>query len=254
METKDIATILLSALAVILSLVAFAVSYVRGQNEQRRAIRQQLTETTDKITETQLEYAKLMFGEAKDNLAMQQAIENIMGQRTGSLLNQAVYLTTQAPSLVTAVDYNTIAIISGNAGDLVLAETNFLKAIESSPVGFARSGMTRSYAGFLFAQRRFEEGRKAFRDAATMVTGADNLARMQKGVIYLSWGWCEQNNANAPKQAEGAFESANGEFSGIDNEAMRQAALARLEFAKGSQVPPSPQVLHRRDAQVTTTA
>ena len=72
METKDIATILLSALAVILSLVAFAVSYVRGQNEQRQAIRQQLTETTDKITETQLEYAKLMFGEAKDNLAMQQ--------------------------------------------------------------------------------------------------------------------------------------------------------------------------------------
>jgi hypothetical protein len=243
METKDIATLVLSGLALCVSAVAFWVSYQRGQAEQLRAIRQQLTETTDKITETQLEYSRLMFGEAKDNIAMQQSVDGILGQRTSSLLHQAVYLTTLAPALVTAVDYNTIAYVSANAGDLVVAETNYVKAIQACLNESSRSAATRSYAVFLFSQRRFEEGRKAFRDAATLIKGADNMARMQKGVIYTSWGQCELNNASSRGQAADAFESASSEFMGIDNEVMRQNTLLRLDFAKGSQAPPVPSVL-----------
>ncbi len=237
METKDLLTISLSTLALALSIVAFLVSYIRGRNEQRRDIRQQLTETTDKITDSQLEYARLMFGEAKDNLEMQQNIDNVLGQRIAGLLNQAVYLTNLVPSLVTAVDYNTIAMLSANAGDLVTAETHFLKSIRASPNDVTRSLAIRGYAAFLFAQRRFEEGRKMFRDAVTLIKGADNLARLQKGYIYSSWSWCELNQAHAPRQAADVFESAESEYSGIDNEAMRQTALARLQLAKGPSRP-----------------
>jgi tetratricopeptide (TPR) repeat protein len=187
-----------------------------------------------------LEHARLMSGEAKGNVAMQQQIDGILGQRISALLNQAVYLTRQAPSQVTAVDYNTIAYVSATAGNLVLAETNFLKAIETSPDDTSRSGALRSYAQFLFSQRRFEEGRKCFSDAATLVRGGDNMARMQRGFIYAAWSWNERNNANAPRQADDAYEKAQSEFSGIDNEPMRRNALMRLDLAKASPVPPQP--------------
>ena len=248
MEPKDIASIVLSTLAFALSATAFVVSYRRGQNDQRRAIREQLTDTTDKIAENQLEYVKLMFGDAKGNLPMQQAIDSILGQRTLSLLNQAVYLTTLKLAIPTAVDFNTIAMVSGSAGDLAMADTHYRKAIDAATNDSFRSNAIRSYAMFLFGQRRFEEGRQAFRDAAMLIKGGDNLARVQKGFIYQTWGWCEMNNANAPNQAAAAFENARGEFTGIDNEAIRQTVLARLEMAKGSPVPPTPQVLQRAEA------
>ena len=229
METKDIATVALSALALCVSLAAFQVSYTRGRREQLRAIRQQLAETTDKIAESQLEHTKLMFGDAKADVALQRSVSGIVSQRMSALLNQAVYLTTQAPSLVSAVDYGTIASVSASTGDLALAETNYRKAIAACPTDFARSGMTRSYGNFLFSQRRFEEGRATCRNAVTLITGNDNMARAQKGSIYMNWAWCERNHANAPNQAADAFENASAEFTGIDNEGMRQPMLARLE-------------------------
>ncbi len=242
MELKDIVTISVSGLAVILSLIAFVVSYVRGQREQLRAIRQQLTETTDKIAETQLEFARLASGEAKDNVAMQQQIDSILSQRMLALLNQAVYLTNRAPAVVTEVDYNTIAVLSANNGDFVLADDHFRKAIQSCHNDFSRSSAMRSYGSFLFNQRRFEEGRNTFREAVTLIRGADNSARIQKGFIYAAWSWSEMNDAKAPRQAADAFENAQSEFAGIENEAMRQSALSRLELAKGSPMPPLPQV------------
>jgi tetratricopeptide (TPR) repeat protein len=242
MEPKDIAAITLSILAFGFSIVSFLIGYRRAREEQRRWIRQQLTETIDKITDSQLEGAKLMFGEARDNLPMQQTVNDILGQRTLALLHQAIYLTSLPLAIATEVDYNTIAFVSANYGDMAVAETNYHAAINASPNDSFRSGAIRSYAAFLFAQGRFDDGRRQFKDALALIKRSDDLAKMQRGFICQTWGMWEANCAAVPNQATEALDHARSEYTAIDNEAMRQSALARLGFAGGPQVPPMPQM------------
>ena len=47
---------------------------------------------------------------------------------------------------------------------------------------------TRSYAAFLFPQRRSEEGREQFRRSIALLKGGDNLVRLTNGVTYQMWG------------------------------------------------------------------
>jgi hypothetical protein len=231
LEAKDLIAIAISGAAAFLSLVAFVVSYRRGENEKQRAVRDQITATLDKITENILENARLR-NDPNANFEYVQVVGSALGQRNSFLLNQAVYLSEIVPQLVTYVDYNTMAWAAAAAGELTIAETNYRKAILACPNDRIRALATRSYGSFLFSQRRFEEGRDQFGQAASLIKGADNFARYTKGFVHQNWGWCELHNANSPKRAEEAFESARSEFSGIDIEAYRQSALAGLEMAK----------------------
>lgn len=240
-EAKDFITIGISGAAAILSLVAFVLSYRRGEKEKQRAVRDQITATLDKITENMLENAKV-HNDPNASMKYLQVIGNMYAQRNSFLLNQAVYLSELVPALVTYIDYNTIAWAAATAGELTIAEMNYRKAIQACPNDTMRAFATRSYGNFLFSQRRFEEGRDKFKQAAALIKGADDFARHAKGWTYQNWGWCELNNANSPKRAEEAFESAKSEFNGIDNEAFRQNALASLEAAKQSPVPPGPRM------------
>jgi len=163
----------------------------------------------------------------------------IVGQNA-FLLQQATYLTDEVPDLVTAVEYNTIATATANAGDLISAEKYYKKAIEVSPNNYYRSLAIRSYAAYLFPQRRFEEARENFEKAISLLTGGDNLVRYTNGFTYQMWAWNESNNAASSKRAEELFESAINEFNGIDNETVRRDALNGLQAAKGSPSAPKP--------------
>jgi len=239
LEAKDLIAIGISGAAAFLSLVAFIVSYRRGENEKQRAVRDQITATLDKIAENMLENAKLRT-DPSANFNYIQVAGNVLGQRNSFLLNQAVYLSEISPELLTYIDYNTIGWAAAQAGELLIAEMNYRKAIRACPNGTIRALAIRSYGNFLFFQRRFEEGRDQFGQAASLINGADNFARHAKGFTYQNWGWCELHCANSPKRAEQAFESARSEFSGIDIEALRQKALVDLEGAKQAPFPSGP--------------
>jgi tetratricopeptide (TPR) repeat protein len=236
LEAKDLIAITISGAAAFLSFVAFIVSYRRGEKEKQRAVRDQITAALDKITENMLENAKLQ-NDPSANFNYIQAAGSVLNQRNSFLLKQAVYLSEILPKLMTYIDYNTIGWAASMSGELTIAETNYQKAIHACPNDMLRALATRSYGNFLFMQRRFEEGREQFLKSASLIRGADNFARHTKGFTYQNWGWCELHNANSPKRAEEAFESARSEFSGIDNEAFRQNALAGLEAAKQAPLP-----------------
>jgi len=105
---------------------------------------------------------------------------------------------------------------------------------------YYRSLAVRSYANYLFPQRRFEEGRENFRKAISLLPGGDNVVRLTNGFTYQMWAWNELNNAASPKRAEELFERALNEFNGIDNDTVRRSALRGLAAAKGSPQPPNP--------------
>ncbi len=240
METKDIVTVSISAFAFFLSLVATVISVIRGKYEKQRAVRNQITDILGRITTTSIEQAKLFHETADKDPAYYQTVSSMLNQQNTFLIQQATYLIEQVSELVTAVEYNTVAFATANAGDLISAERYYIKAIDVSPNNYYKSLGMRSYAGFLFTQRRFEDGREQFRKSISLLNGGDNLVRYTNGMTYQMWAWNELNNAAAAKRAEELFESAKNEFSGIDNEAVRHNALNGLEAAKG--ISPSPNV------------
>jgi tetratricopeptide (TPR) repeat protein len=234
METKEIIALSISSLAFILSLAATMISLIRSKYEKQRAIKREITDTLGKIISTNIENAKLFHETAEKDPAYYQLVSGILNQQNAFLLHQATYLTDQAPELVTAVEYNTIAATMANAGDLISAEIYYKKAIDVSPNDYYRSLAMRSYAGYLFPQRRFEEARESFRKAISLLTGGGNLVRYTNGFTYQIWAWNELHNAASPRRAEELFESAASEFGGIDNETVRQNALKGLQAAKGA--------------------
>jgi len=231
MELKDFVTISISALAFILSAIATFISTIRGRYEEQRAIRNQLSETLNRIANTNIENAKLYHDTATKDPAYYQQLSAMMNQQQASLLNQAMYLADQIPKLVTAVEMNTIAVANFNAGDVIMAEKYYRKAIEVSPNNYYRALAIRSYAGFLYTQRQFEEGRNQFQQSIKLISGGDNLSRYTNGYTYQMWAWNELNNAGVQSTAEQYFENAQSQFKNIDNDAVRENAMNTLAEA-----------------------
>jgi tetratricopeptide (TPR) repeat protein len=181
MQTKELISIVLSVVALTISVIATTISIIRGRLERQRAVRAQITDVLSRIIS---ENTKLYDEAANKSKEYQQAISSILGQQNGFLLQQAIYLTDQVPELVSAVEYNTLALANADAGDLIVAENYYLKAIQISSNAYYKSLALRSYAVFLFPQRRFEEAREQFGKAVTLLKGADNLIRSTKGYTY----------------------------------------------------------------------
>jgi tetratricopeptide (TPR) repeat protein len=232
MDAKDLFSLSLSALAFLLSASATIISLVRSKYEKQRAIKKEITETLGKIVSTALDAAKLYREAGTSDPNYYQAVSSILNQQNTFLLNQATYLAEQVPTLMTAVEYNTIAGATASAGDLIAADRYFRKAIDASPNAYFRALAMRSYANFLFSQHRFEAGRALFKRSILLMPGSDNFVRFTNGFTYQMWGWNEANQAGAPQQAELLFESAANEYKLIDNETVRSDALNRLQLAR----------------------
>jgi tetratricopeptide (TPR) repeat protein len=238
MNTTDFANISLSAIALILSLVATVISIVRGRYEQQRAVRNQIMDVLSRIVTVNLEQSKLYREVGDKDPAYLQNVSGILNQQNTFLIQQAIYLMEQVPKLVTAVEYNTVAAANFNAGDMILAERYYKKAIEVAPNNYYKALGMRSFANFQFMQQRFDEGREQYQKSITLLNGTDNLTRYTNGLTYQMWAWNELANAGAPKRAEQLVENARAQFGGIDNEAVRINALRGLEAAFPAQAAP----------------
>lgn len=242
-EFKDIVSIMISVLALIISIVATINTEKKANTEKERTIRSQLTDVLSRIIALNLENAKLFKETASSDPAYYQNVSSILNQENSFLLHQAVYLTGQIPNLVSAFELNTIAVAHANAWDMLIAEQYHKKAIQFCHNDFNKSLATRSYANFLFTQRRFEEGREQFRQAIILLKGGDNLVRYTNGLTYQMWAISEMIYALSPHLAEDYFLNAKNEFSGIDNEYTKSNALKGLDAAQKQTASP-PHLLH----------
>lgn len=240
LSIKDKITLATSVCAILLSILAFINSEIKGDAERKRTIRSQLTDVLSRIIMTDLENAKFFHDLGPVDQRYYQQLSSILNQHNAFLLQQAMYLSEQIPQLVTTPDLTTIAVANANTGDLILAEEFHKKAIEASPNDYYRSIAMRGYAIFLFPQRRFEEGREQFRKAVTLLKGGDNYVRFTNGLTYQIWGFNELVSGTSPHVYEDIFEKARIEFAGIDNQIMRENALQGLEAARRGTAPAGP--------------
>lgn len=226
MDIKDKITLTLSISAFCLSIYANVNSEKKSVDERQRTIRGQLTDVLGKLTSLQLEAAKLKH-EAKDQEYLS-SVSGVLGQQNGFLLDQAVYLSEQIPDLVTTYELNTIALANFNAGNYLVAEKYYKKAIDLAPNDLYKSLAVRSYAASLYPQGRLKDGRENFRKALEL-RGEDNMVKSTNGFTYQMWALNELHFARAPEKAGEYFENARKEYSSIDADFIRNMALANLE-------------------------
>ncbi len=89
----------------------------------------------------------------------------------------------------------------------------------------------RSYAGFLFPQRRFDEAREIFRQAISLIQGDSDQIHYTNGFSYQMWAWNEFFNAESAELARQMFERAENEFRKIDNDKVGRDAIMGLYAA-----------------------
>ncbi|MBE0689529.1 MAG: hypothetical protein IH587_05335 [Anaerolineae bacterium] len=231
MDNTALLSNVISGIAVLLSFIALIISQRSSRHEQKRTLRSQLSDTLQRITDTQLANAKLFVEAATTNPIYYQTASSTLNQQQAFLLSLASYLAEQIPELVTSVEYNTLAYSLAWSGDVLTSEKYYRKAIDVAPDEYYRSLATRSYASFLFPQRRFEEARAQYREALTLVKGGDDRARSTNGYTYQMWAVNELMIANAEKRAEELFDSARNEFAGIENRGLQNQNLQGLQAA-----------------------
>jgi hypothetical protein len=202
MNIKDKLTIGVSVIALVMSVAATINGEIKAQYEEKRIIRSQLTDVLSRMIKLNMESAKIAKEVGMADPEYHQQLSSIIGQENGFLLQQSMLLSEQIPELISAVDLNTIAFANFNSGDTMTAEVYHLKAIDRCRNDYQKSLATRSYAEFLFMQRRYEEGRERFKTAVTLLKGNDNVIRYTKGMIYQRWAVFESTIGSPPARVD----------------------------------------------------
>jgi tetratricopeptide (TPR) repeat protein len=232
MNIKDKLTVSISIIALVMSVTATINSEIKTQYEKKRIIRSQLTDVLSRINKLNMEGAKIFKEVGTTDPEYCQTLSGILNQENGFLLQQAMLLSEQIPGLVSAIDLNTIAFANASFGDTMTAEIYYLKAIDFCKDNYKKSLATKSYAVFLFMQRRYEEGRERFKTAITLLNGNDNVIRHTRGMIYQIWAINESAIGSPPARVDELLKNAEREFSSIDNEIVRLNAIQGLSAAK----------------------
>jgi tetratricopeptide (TPR) repeat protein len=228
-KSKDNIALAVSIMAFVLSLFATVLGELRAKADQQREVRSQLTEVLRGLMSLQVEHAKLVH-ESREDPMYQTAGRAALGQQNGFLLDQAVYLADQIPQLVTAYEYNTIAVSSFNAGNPLVAERYYRKAADVAHAPIYKAQAIRSYAAYLFSQRRFAEGREQFEKALRQVRDDSNLTHQTNGMTYQLWAWNEKHLAHAGTQAQGLYAKAGEAFRRINVDFLRDSMIQQLEW------------------------
>jgi len=105
METKDIIVIVVSACALIASIISFYFTFRQRALEGTRGIRKSLTETVSELSEVSLAFAKLNAENPKPSDRII-GLRRLYNSQRRYLASHAEYLADQIPQLVTDIDCN----------------------------------------------------------------------------------------------------------------------------------------------------
>lgn len=233
MVFKDKIALGVSFFALLLSVGSSILGENRAVFEKERSLKAELSSTLSKVMDLSKENAILFrdyMTDEKNQSYFQLQSSNISQENT-FLIQQAMYLASEIPDLVTPVELNTIALSNAQAGDLPMAEKYYLLAIEKTSEPYYTALAIRSYATFLFPQQRFEEGRAQYSESLTQLTAGDNFVRGVNGFTYQTWASNELVIANKKTRAIELFKEAHNEFLGIDNAQWRGNMLRGLDSA-----------------------
>lgn len=195
-------------------------------------MRQQITDVVTKLILLAAEQSKLWHENANNKLEFHVVgMHKIINQQRSSFARQAIYLIEQVPSLVSDIEYATVADALAGIGDVPRAEAFYLEAIKNSKHRIYKIWNIRSYARFLYDNNRYEEGRKYYREALLIFDGNDSenfdYVKGENVHTYLYWAEMEAR-ALLLKEAEELYNHGRSIAEEIVKSDLREMLLGML--------------------------
>jgi tetratricopeptide (TPR) repeat protein len=193
LEPKDFLTLSISSFSLLVSLISFALIYRQRAIENRRAIRQSLTDAVNSLTEVSLAMAKLKI----ENPHAPPDVVSLRRTYNSSrryLANHSELLMEQIPKLTTDIDHNVLAVAFDAIGDYERAGAHWNSCVEASPAGPLRAMNLRGLARFLFGQGKFDQGRGKFEESLRINLPDDDSSRGLRADTCAMWSAAERES------------------------------------------------------------
>lgn len=230
METKDYVTFFIS-------VAAFAVSattlYVKGP-ENRRTIRNQLTDTISKLLAVNSEERKAVNDLKKDSDNGKRAVlSGAYNDQRIFLADHAAFLTEQIPKFVSDAEYSFIAKAFAQIGDEQRSVSYWNKCLNAAKDDRSRALGTRGLGNYFFEIGNFEDGRQRYRESLSFATGtSDNLKKIRADT-YLRWA-DDELRMGFIKEAEKNYDNAKVVIESIGTLRIKEHWLRILNEAQAA--------------------
>jgi tetratricopeptide (TPR) repeat protein len=221
-------TFIISLVAFLFSTVSTVVAYFAGRRDKQRSMRNSLTDILGKIYANRSEFSKFLIDSAGKTdsegkpAAGLDGLNLVYSQEFMSLLNQAVYVATQMPDMVTSIEFNTLAWAHLQAYEFTKAEDYYKKSIDCAADPLLKSQTMRSYGEFLFFCGRNEDARAQFSRSLAVYTDQSDSSRQVRAAIYMAWAKLEYKFAGDGSKTTGLLNKAAEEIAGIKAEGIRE--------------------------------
>lgn len=224
----DTFSIVISALALGVSIVSAVFSFRLQTANNNRSTREQLNETVRELIKLNDENNALWAVDPAQRDVSFFRRAGTIAQTATSLSRQAVYLAESVPKLVTDVEFVMIAQALALAGDQLNADAYWQKGIEASPNEYYRIANIRGYADFLFRQGKHELGRSKYQQALKIFDNDTDFKKFTNAFTYQMWMVSEVANGFR-EEAEGCYSRAKHIFESISHPFSKEAGLKGLE-------------------------
>jgi hypothetical protein len=176
-EAKDWITFFASLAAFTMSLLSFRQKNAEG----RQAIRKQLTEVLQKLSELNTEVAK--FDSLADRAGYPANYARLLNDQRRVWARRASYLSQRGEDLVSPYEYLVIAGAFNSIDDVEQAE-HFLRLASTDQKNSLDRGIAlRGYARFQFSQHLLENGRTNYQAAIECFAGeSDRMAASRRHI------------------------------------------------------------------------
>lgn len=219
MSSNDTLTLILSCLALLVSVISAVISYRQARTESR----DQLNTLIQEIVRTQ--------SERHDSMTM---------TKIAFLARQAAAIIEEEPAILTDVDYSVTANAFAFLGDSPRAHDYWQKSVTHSPTEFYRVVNQRGFASFLLWQGKHEQGRKLYQEALGVFDSVSDSNKYINGFTYQMWFNSEAWSFSlASAKAQACYNEAKNLFGSISSPHMRGKALQDLEMARNFHLSPN---------------
>jgi tetratricopeptide (TPR) repeat protein len=229
---KEILTLVASAVAIVVSVASFFMTFRQRFLENRRTTRKALTDVVSELTKVNIAFTQLALdhpGSSDERIV--EFRRNYNDQRR-YLANHGAYLAQEIPELVTDIDCLIIGMAFASHGDYERAEQFHKLSVEKSPNNVIRVNTLRTLARFYFRRGNPALGRKTYQDALEIELPRNDSMRQFVADTYLLWGRIEQDSGFLTEsQRLQVLARDNAELIGQKN--MREDTLKQIEMAFG---------------------
>lgn len=222
MSRNDILTLVVSSLALVVSISSALVSTHMQRREMRTTLRTQLTSVVQDLIAAQAELERLLGSEeAKTDAGISRSAS--LNHRLTALARQACALDQLDGSVGFDVEFVAVANALNTSGDYDLAESYFKKSIDAAPSPYYRALNTTFHANFLFQRGRIAVARDAYRTALSLLPNRTDGNRVTNVRALEGWICNERSIAARAENVDGLVKEARGLLGALEAEWIRQA-------------------------------